>query len=232
MTPKEGMNNYRTTAKVVGVLFLAGMVIGIPGSILIQSVLGAPDYLSNVSANSMKIAIGAMFWLFCVAGDAAHGILMYPVLKLHSERIAVGYLGSRIFDAVFIGIHVLFVLLQIPLGNEYLKAGGADISSLQALSTLFIKANLYAYNIAMISLGFAGVILCYSFYKIKLIPRYVALWGLIGYATILCGSVMEVLGFDLMLLHTIPGGLWEVFIGMWLIVKGFNFSSIAFESTK
>ena len=89
------MNTYRTTARVVGVLYLAGMVVGIGGNVLIQSILGAPDHLSTVSANSMLLAIGAMLWLMAVVGDAAHGVLMFPVLKQHSERIAVGYLGFQ-----------------------------------------------------------------------------------------------------------------------------------------
>jgi hypothetical protein len=56
-----------------------------------------------------------------------------------------------------------------------------------------------------------------------------AVWGLVGYATILGGSVLEVLGFNLLTIHAIPGGLWEVFIGVWLIVKGFNPSAFVPE---
>jgi hypothetical protein len=57
-----------------------------------------------------------------------------------------------------------------------------------------------------------------------------SVWGLVGYATILCGSVLEVLGFNLLTIHAIPGGLWEMFIGVWLIVKGFNPTAFASES--
>ena len=161
------IDTYRTTARVVGIIYLAGMVIGIGGNILVQSILGTPDYLSAISLNSMKLAIGAMLWLMTVGGDAAHGILMFPVLKQHNEGIAVGYLGFRIVDAVFIGVHVLFVLIQIPIGNEYIKAGVHDTFYLQALSTVFIMVNLYAYQIGMIFVGLAGLILCYSFLQVK-----------------------------------------------------------------
>jgi len=225
------MNIYRTTAKIVGVLFLAGMVIGIGGNVLNLSILGAPDPLANVSANSMLVAVAAFAWLLTVVGDAAHGVLMFPILKQqHSERIAIGYLAARIVDAVFIAVMVLFILLQIPLASEYIKAGGSDASFLQALSTMFVQVNLYAYHIAMFTLGIAGLLLCYTFYRAKLVPRLVAIWGLVGYAIILCGSVLEVLGFNLQTIHAIPGGLWEVFIGVWLIVKGFNPSAFASES--
>ena len=124
----EKINTYRTTATIVGLMFVAGLIIGIGGNVLNLSILGAPDPLSNVAANSMLVAVAAFAWLMTVVGDAAHGVLMFPILKQqHSERIAIGYLAARIVDAVFIAVMVLFILLQIPLASEYLKAGGSEI---------------------------------------------------------------------------------------------------------
>ncbi len=220
------MNTYRTTAKIVGAMYIGGFVVGIGGFVLIQSILSGPDHLSTLSANSMLLAFGAVLWLVAAVWDAAHGVLMFPILKPRNERIAVGYLGFRIMDALLIAIMVLFILLQIPLGAEYLNAG-ADASYLQSLSNVFMEGQLYAYNIAMTTLGISGLMLCYSLYKSKLVPRFLAVWGLVGYAVILCGSVVEVFGFDLLTIHAIPGGLWEMFIGVWLIVKGFDPSAFA-----
>jgi hypothetical protein len=221
MTTNGTTNAYRTTARIVGAMYLAGFVFGIGGNVLIQSILGAPDPLSAVSANSMLVAFGAVLWLMPAVWDAAHGVLMFPVLKPHHERIAVGYLGFRIIDATFIAVMVLFILLQIPLGSEYLKAG-ADAPYLQALSTVFMQAQLYAYDIGMLTLGIAGSMLCYTLYRAKLVPRLLAIWGLVGYAIIFFGMVSDVMGSGLGLVSSVPGGLWEVFIGGWLIVKGFN----------
>src|ERR1019366_15881 len=120
------MNAFRTTAKIVGVVYLAGFVVGIIGNTLIQSILGVPNHLATISANSMMLTIGAILWLMAVAGDVAHGVLMFPVLKQHNESIAVGYLAARIVDAIFIAVMVLFVLIQIPLGSEFLKAAAPD----------------------------------------------------------------------------------------------------------
>ena len=46
------------------------------------------------------------------------------------------------------------------------------------------------------------------------------------------GSLLEVLGFNLQLLHTLPGGLWEISIGVWLIARGFNSAALVSESAK
>jgi hypothetical protein len=218
----DNQKSFRMTARIVGIVYLGGFVVGLLGNGLIQSILGEPDYLAIVSASSMMIAIGAVLWLMAVIGDTAHGILMYPVLKPHSERVAIGYLAARIVDAVFIAIMVLFILLQIPLGSEYLKAGASDVSYFQTLSTLSIQASQYAYQMGMSALGLSGLMLCYTFYRAKLVPRFLAIWGLAGYGIIFCGMLSEMMGSGLGLISSIPGGLWEVFAGVWLIVKGFK----------
>src|SRR5437868_4308563 len=107
---RAGPAPFRTTARIVGMIYLAGMVVGVVGNILVQSILGAPDPLAAVAASSTLLAVGALLWLIAGAVDAAHGMLMFPVLKQHSERIAFGYFGTRIMDAVFVGVMALFIL--------------------------------------------------------------------------------------------------------------------------
>jgi hypothetical protein len=227
---RNGVGPYRTTARTVGVIYLAGMIIGISGNTLILSVLSAPDRLASLSQNSTLLAVGAVLWLLTVAGDAAHGILMFPVLKQHNERIAVGYLAFRIIDATFIAIMGLLILAQIPIGTVSKQAEAPDGSYLQGLSAVFMQTHLYAYSIAMLTLGVAGLLVCYAFYKTNLLPRPLAVWGLAGYAVILGGSLLELFGVDLLTIHAIPGGLWELFVGVWLIVKGFTPLSVPPET--
>lgn len=76
------MTTYKWTARIVGALYLAGMVVGIGGNIMIQSIITKPDHLSSVAANSMLLAFGAILILLAGVWDAAHGILMFPILKL------------------------------------------------------------------------------------------------------------------------------------------------------
>ena len=232
MSTHQGINQYRKTASVVGAVYLAGFGVGIVGNIMIKSILDAPNHLSIISAASTTVAIGAILWLLAVIGDAGHGVLMFPVLKQHSERMAIGYLAFRIVDAIFIAVMVLFMLIQIPLGSEYLKAAAPDASFLQALSAVSAQASQYAYEIGMSALGVSGLILCYALYKAKLVPGWLAIWGLIGYATILVGMLSAVMGSGLGDLSSIPGGLWEVFIGVWLIVKGFSSSAVVSQATR
>jgi hypothetical protein len=229
---KEKTNTYRRTATVVGIVYILGFVVGLVGIGLFQSILGAPDHLTTVSANSMLLGFGAVLWLMAVIGDAAHGVLMFPILKQHSERMAIGYLAFRIIDAVFIAVMVLFVLVQIPLGSEYLKAAASDASFFQALSALFSQVQLYAYQIGMSALGVSGLLLCYTLYRAKFVPGWLAIWGLAGYAILLVGMLSAIMGSGLGDLSSYVGGLWEVVIGVWLIVKGFNSSAVVPQVTR
>ena len=118
------------------------------------------------------------------------------------------------------------------MGSEYLKAATADAAYLQALSTVLTQAKDYAYQMGMSTLGVSGLMLCYTLYKATLVPRWLAVWGLAGYAIIFCGMVSEMMGSGLGLVSSLPGGLWEVFIGGWLIVKGFSSSAFVAEPAK
>jgi len=80
----------------------------------------------------------------------------------------------------------------------------------------------HAYAIGMGALGLTGVVFCYTLYGARLVPRPLSVWGVAGYGIIFCGMVSEFFGSGLGLASSIPGGLWEVFTGVWLITKGFS----------
>jgi hypothetical protein len=168
------------------------------------------------------LGIGAVLWLTTVLGDAAHGVLMFPVLARRSARTAVGYLSARIVDAVLIAVMTLLILAQLPLARSFVAGTDAGTAGLPAVSAMLTAANLYAYDLAMTTVAVAGLILCSAFYRSQLIPRPLAIWGLAGYAVLLAGSVLQILGYQLHSVQAMPGGLWELFIGVWLIVKGFS----------
>jgi hypothetical protein len=207
----------RTTARIVGALYVLGFVVGIAGS-----VLGAPGPLASVSERSLMIAAGALLWVLAAAGDAAHAVVMFPLLKQHSERVALGYFGARVVEAAVIAVSALFTLLQIPLSTAFVKASASTAPALESLSALLVHAQAYAYQVGMIALGMAGLTLCFGLARARLLPRAFVVWGFVGYACFLLGSVVEVMGVNLQLLHTLPGGLWEMSVGVWLIVRGFN----------
>lgn len=226
-TPRADRRPFRPTARAVGVIYLAGMALGVMGNLMVLSVLGAPDPMASIAAHSTLLAVGAVLWLLTVMGDAAHGVLMYPVLRPHGERMAMGYLAARIVDATLVALMTLLIVVQIPLGLAHRDVGATQGAALASVSGVLVDAKDYAYEFGMIALAVSGLVLCLVLYRARLLPRFLAGWGLLGYAALLGGSVLQVLGVQLGSVHVAPGGLWEVFVGVWLVMKGFSAAAAA-----
>jgi hypothetical protein len=214
------MNSNRKTATIVGALFLTVMVTWFIGSELIESILNAPDYLINVYPNRIRVIIGVLFELIQAAAVVGIAVMMFPILKKYDERIALGYVVFRILECTMLIVAAISPLLLITLSQEYLKAGAPDASSFQALSTLFIALREHwTLLVLAIFYSFAAIMFYYVLYQTKLIPRFISVWGFIGASLALATPWFGTL-------FGIPMGLNELFLGVWLIVKGFNPSAI------
>jgi len=83
------------------------------------------------------------------------------------------------------------------------------------------QASQYAYQIGMSAVGLAGLMLCYAFYRAKLVPRSGGVWGLVGYGSFFAGWHRQSWGQVWAWLPRFRG-LWEIFIGVWLIARDSN----------
>ena len=146
--------------------------------------------------------------------------------------IALGYLGARIVEFTCVIVGELSILSLLSLSQEYVKAGAPDASYFQTLGTLSMAESLWAYQMVLILYSLTALVFFYLLYQSKLIPRLLSVWGLIGATVSLAGPFLELFGYGAPIFLFIPGGLLELFLGVWLIVKGFNSSAIASLSVK
>jgi hypothetical protein len=150
------------------------------------------------------------------------GALFFPVLEHHGKRNALVYLASRIVEAILLAIGALCLLMLNPLSQYAADAGGTGVAWATALGSLLTRANTMSYQIAMMSLGLASLFLCVLLFRTRLIPRFLAVWGFIGYALFLGGAIAEIFGINIGVMLSIPGGLFELVLGLWLLTKGFQ----------
>jgi hypothetical protein len=74
-------------------------------------------------------------------------------------------------------------------------------------------------------------------YRSRLIPRGIAVLGLIGYPALLVGTVLAIFGVTEVtqgagLLAVVPGALFELILPIWLISRGLACSDAADEPSK
>jgi hypothetical protein len=172
-----------------------------------------------------------------VNGLAVVGIavLMYPLLKGYSGPLALGYVGFRVAELVACLFALATPLVAIALGNS-LGDGTLDGSASQQLGSLLQAQHATAIVMVYLTVSVAGGILAYLLYQTRLIPRWLAVLGVIAYPVLFVGTVLDM--FDVAdvtqgagMLAVVPGGLFELILPIWLLTKGFTTTSATKQST-
>ncbi|MGM1058968.1 DUF4386 domain-containing protein [Saccharothrix sp. Mg75] len=216
----------RKTAALVGLLFLTATVAFIFADTLNSGVLDRPDFLAGASAQTTALATGAILLAgqFGVVGIA---VLLYPLLKRHGESLALAHVGFRVAELAASLFYLAIPLLVIELGAG-LRDGTVDTSVTTGLEAL-LRAQ-YGVAILMIYLvtTAAGMCMTTLLYRSRLVPRWIVLFGVIGYPALLAGCVLDVFGVldvtaGVGMIALVPGGLFELILPIWLFTKGFTF---------
>ena len=229
------MNTHNKTARIVGILFLTAIVTSLLGGIWLESILTAPDYLSSISGNKTQVVTGVLLEL--INGLAVIGIAvgMYPIFRKQYEALALGYVALRIIEAVIVIAAVISPLSLIALSQEYINAGAPDTSYFQTLGTSFLAVRaIWVSTMLAIFFGLGALLFYYLLYQSKLVPRFISVWGFIAVALVLTWNLLETFGIRINagIILALPMILNEIFLGIWLIIKGFNSSAIVSESAK
>ena len=227
------MNTGRKTAILVGAFFLTAMVTYLLGASIIESVLGAPDFLANVSANETQVVLGALLELINCLAVVGIAVTIYPIFSRHNEALAMGYVAFRVIEATLLVIAALSPLTLIALSQEYLTAGSAAAAYYQPLGAVLVAARTHLAGLLLTVFFSLGALMFYYFlYRSKLVPRWLSAWGLIAALLVLAWNLLETFGFSINagIVFGLPIILNEITLGIWLIVKGFNPSVIIPES--
>jgi hypothetical protein len=233
----ERMNTHRKTAIVVGALFLLGLA-GAFGTI-VRPILDSPSYLFKIFENQNQVMAGALIQIVMAFACAGIAIGLYPILRKHNRSLALGAVGFRIIENVLQIVAALGLLSLLTLSQDFVKADALAASAIQTTGDLVLAVR-YWVSLVLSQFGFVlgALMYYYIFYRSKLIPRWLSGWGIIAIILHLT-SVFLTMFFQIdpfsgspTLLLSIPIGLQELTLAIWLIVKGFNPSAVISLSAK
>ncbi len=220
----------RTLALVVGVLFLVTFVTSIAAFFAYGSVLTDAHYVTGPGADT-RVFLGAFLELLLVISNIGCAVVLFPLLKRQNEAVALGYVAARMVESTFLLIGILSVLAIVTLRQE---AAGADASTLVTVARALIAIKSWTFLLGpgfMDGIG-TGLMLGWLMYRSGLVSRRVALLGVIG-GPLLATSGIAVLfgifkaGSPMQGIATIPEFIWEAYLALWLIFKGFSPSAFA-----
>jgi hypothetical protein len=226
------MNSARKIALVAGVLLVITFITSIPALFFFYApVLGAPRYILGGGGAGNGVQWGAFLELILIIANIGSAVVLYPILKRVNEILALGFVTARVMESVFIAVGLLSLLTLVTLRQD---AAGADAGSLLTVGKSLVALHDWTF---LLGPGFVvgvgnGLILGYLMYTSRLVPRGMAVLGLIGGPLIIASGVAVLFGIieaggGWQVIATIPEFFWELSLGIWLIVKGFNPTALA-----
>jgi hypothetical protein len=227
------MDPTRKTARVTGVLFIITFITSIPAALwLYTPVLDDANYLLGAGADT-RVAWGAFLEILLIIANIGTAVALFPILKRQNEPLALGYVTARLVECTFIAIGIVSLLAVVTLRQDVAGAAGADAASLVTAGRSLVAVHDWTFLLGpgfIVGVG-NGLILGYLMYRSGLVPRGMALLGLIGGPLIIASGIGVLLGViepgsGPQVIATAPEFVWELSLGIYLMVKGFRPSPI------
>lgn len=212
-----------TPARVFGIFLILSFISYATGIGLMEAVQDPQASPAEIRESKFSLVSGAI--LIVVFHTLFNIILlsvMFGVVKVINLTASVMYLVLGSLATLLLALGTLALLMPLSASEMISQSNHMGDLPLGLLYDLFVKGNFYAYQFGMIAWGVAGLLFCYLLYQSKLVPLVFPVAGYIGYAVFISGCVLELFGLPYSLACSIPGGLFEISLSTWLIVKGFN----------
>jgi hypothetical protein len=209
------------------------MFASLAGGIWLESMIGAPSDPTSVSAHETQVMLAVLLELTNCIAVLGIAVFMFPILKGTNEALALGYVALRIIEVAILVAAVASPLALVTLSRGYLTAGAQDASHFQALGTALMAVRAQLTGLLLViffSLG--ALVFYYLLYRSKLVPRFIPIWGFIAIVFVFTWNFLAAFDINLpgAMIFVLPIILNEIFLGIWLIVKGFDSSAGASQS--
>jgi hypothetical protein len=147
---------------------------------------------------------------------------MLSVLQTFNRMLSYLYFSAGIASTILLAAGGILLLLPLSVSETMTTSDRDSTLLFQALLQYCTSGNFYSYQLGMTIWGLGGLVLCYLLQRSKLVPGYLPVWGYIGYPIFIAGTLLELSGYPFGLCFSIPGGLFEIGLSIWLIAKGFR----------
>jgi hypothetical protein len=218
----------RRTATIVGWLFIVTYVTSITAKVALYPPLFEGDYVTGPGQDT-RVLWGAFAEAILIVANIGTATAIYTVIKRRHPNLAISFVAARVMESVFIGVGILSVLTIVTMRQDYAGTDGDASPGLAVVGDAFVALQEWTFALGpgfVVGVG-NGLILGYIMYRTGLVPRRLAMLGLIGGPFIILSGSAAMMGFieldgTWQTLAAIPEFFWELGFGLYLIVKGFR----------
>jgi len=224
------MDSMRKTALVAGVFYLITF-ISIPTLALYDPVKSDPDYIVS-SGTDTGVLWGGFLEVIVALACIGTAVTLFPVVKRQNEGMALGFVAARVLEAAMIFTGVVSLLSVVTLRQDMGTAAGTDAASLVTTGASLVAIHNWTFLLGQTLMpGVNALLLGYLMYRSRLVPRVIPVLGLIGAPLLITATIATLFGLNEQVsvwsaIATLPVAVWELSLGVWLVVKGFKPSPI------
>ena len=225
------VDSTRRTALVAGLFYLITFAASIPAVFLLAPVLNNADYIISSGADT-RVLWGCFLDLVNALACIGTAVALFPVVKRQNEAVALGFVTSRVLEAAIILIGVVSLLTVVTLRQDLAAAPGTDTASLVTTGRALVATRDWTFLLGpSLMPGINALLLGYLMYRSGLVPRLIPVLGLIGAPLVIASATATLFRSNdrvtvLAAIATVPIFLWELSLGVWMVVKGFKPSPI------
>jgi hypothetical protein len=210
---------------VVGTLFILATVPFSISVAVLEPILASPDFVARVAENPGRVGVGVLLEMVNHIAVVGIAVVIFPVLKPFSERLALGYVAARSIEAALFGVATLHLLTLTFVSGQAMAVEPAAPSRLLA-DVLLAGHDWNNAVLPFTAFGLGALLLNYALYRARLVPRWIAVFGLLSAASILSARLLLILGTGLAPSTVVamdgPIFLQEMVFAGWLIFRGFR----------
>ena len=224
------MNTEMSTVKFLGAAQLCVFAASMISERMLISVVGSggiSDILVNISKNLTRMRISNLVAMLNSAAIIFLGVMFYTVFKEQYPIISLAALGFFLAEGITLAMSKIGAYALIPLSQEFVEAGAPEASNFQSMGRLLYNGvDRMGYDIHMLFFCLGGVLWYYLLYVSGSVPTALGIWGLAAGLLITIPFLLVLFNSNFrnspVMILALPYLPYEVFLGVWLIVKGFD----------
>lgn len=222
----------RSAARVVGILFIVATVAFSLSVVVLEPVLGDHDYLASVSSSELRVGAGTLLEIINHIAVVGIAVVVLPILRRFSTRLAVGYVAARSIESVLFAIGTMHLVALANVSHAFVNAGAPPASHFHTIGDMLLAGHDWD-NAALLFTAFSlgALVLNYVLFSKRLVPRWLCGWGLFAAALVLAARIMAMSGLQLSsstaFMMDAPIMVQEMVFAVWLLAKGFNAAALS-----
>ncbi len=217
-------------ARLTGFLFLVTFATSIPAALVLYApALTDPGFVLG-GGFDRALAWGALLEMLLIVANVGTALTLYPVLRRDSEVLSLAFVAARLMESAFIAVGLVALM---ALNTLRMQATGPD-EALQAVAQGLVAVHDWTFRLGpgfVVGIG-NGLLLGVLMWRTRLVPRGLSVLGLIGGPALIVTGSGVLLGIaqpagPAQIIATIPEFIWELGLGLWLLIRGFAPSALA-----